>query len=78
LKLSLFSVQDHYADGTRTVPQLYKQHWAPPPGSLPLRPESRREVLIRNWSLTGRNRTHAHAAHSNQFLKRLPSGMLPG
>jgi len=25
LKLSLFSVQDHYPDGARTVPQLYKQ-----------------------------------------------------
>ena len=25
MKLSLFSVQDHYPDGARTVPQLYKQ-----------------------------------------------------
>ena len=25
MKLSLFSVQDHYPDGARTVPQFYKQ-----------------------------------------------------
>ena len=40
--------------------------------------EKRKFIATCGTSEKCHNRTHAHAAYSNQFLKRLPRGMLPG